>query len=225
MDVVAAAREHGLVVIADAKRGDIASSAVGYAKAFLGGAEGPDFAQGYRADAMTVNPFLGRDTLDPYLDACRALGKGVFVLVRTSNKGSVETQNIEVGDSRTPMFAVYARMVDEIGASLIGEKGYSSVGAVVGATFPDEASQLRALMPRAIFLVPGYGAQGATADDVARNFNADGLGAIVNASRSVTYGFERSDISPGAYDRTVRDNVLRMAGDIAKGIERRLRRE
>jgi len=221
MDIVQLARERGLVVIADAKRSDIASSASGYADAFLGAPGGPAFARGYDAHAVTVNPFLGRDSLEPFVEACRSRGKGIFILVRTSNKGSRETQEVILEESGRPVFATYAKMVQEIGEPLLGAGGYSSVGAVVGATFPDQARQLRKLMPRAIILVPGYGAQGASADDAVLNFNDDGLGAIVNASRSITYQFHRPDISPQQYQETVKANVERMIADILAALKRR----
>lgn len=221
LDVIESAKEHGLIVIADVKRSDIASSAKGYAEAFLGAREGPSFARGYDAHAMTVNPFLGCDSLEPYLDACKSYGKGIFVLVKTSNKGSTETQDAILRETNTPIYACYGKLVAEIGASCIGTSGYSSVGAVVGATFPEQAEQLRKLMPKAIILVPGYGAQGATADDVVVNFNDDGLGAIVNASRSITYAFEWPDITAKEYSAKVKENVLRMIDDILGAVDRR----
>lgn len=220
-NIVQFAKENGLIVIADAKRSDIASSALGYSNAFLGSRNEPAFAKGYEAHAMTVNPFLGRDSLQPYLDVCQSFAKGIFVLVKTSNKGSKETQDVMLENPNEPVFTLYARMVNEIGSTLIGETGYSSVGAVVGATFPEQAKDLRSLMPKAIILVPGYGAQGATADDAALNFNDDGLGAIVNASRSITYEFDRPDISPNEYTTRVRENALRMVDDIIRAVSRR----
>jgi orotidine-5'-phosphate decarboxylase len=155
------------------------------------------------------------------LEKCKSTGKGLFVLVKTSNKGSVETQDITLRDTGEPVFSSYARMVDEIGAPLVGDNGYSAVGAVVGATFPSQAQQLRRLMPKAIILVPGYGAQGATAADAAWNFNEDGLGAIVNASRSITYNFKRSDINPTGYERTVKENTVKMIDEINNALKTR----
>ena len=221
IDIVESAKQHGLIVIADAKRSDIASSAQGYAKAFLGKREGPKFARGYDVHAMTVNPFLGRDTLEPYIDVCKTFGKGIFVLVKTSNKGSTETQDVMLKEPSDPMYVSYARMVAEVGASLIGESGYSSVGAVVGATFREQAEQIRKLMPKAIILVPGYGAQGATSEDVAVCFNEDGLGAVVNSSRGITAKFKQPNISPKEYVATVKDNTLKMIDDITPAVERK----
>jgi orotidine-5'-phosphate decarboxylase len=219
LDIVEYAKQQGLLVIADAKRSDISSSALGYANAFLGTSNGPTFASGYGANAMTVNAFLGRDTIDPYLEVCKSLGKGIFILVKTSNKGSTETQDVILEETGEPIFSSYAKMVNEIGGSIVGDNGYSSIGAVVGATFPDQAKQIRRLMPKAIILVPGYGAQGATATDAAWNFNDDGLGAIVNASRSITYGFSQPDITPEKYDTNVREKTLMMIDDINNAIE------
>jgi orotidine-5'-phosphate decarboxylase len=217
-DVVQYAKDNGLMVIADAKRGDIASSAVGYANTFLGNSNSVDFASGYDANALTVNAFLGRDTLEPYLEKCKSRAKGIFVLVKTSNKGSIGTQDVILEENHEPVYSAYAKMVNEIGASLVGSSGYSSVGAVVGATFPSQAQELRRLMPRAIILVPGFGAQGATAADAAFNFNDDGLGAIVNASRSITYDFGRSDINPKSYETIVRENTHKMIAEIVTAI-------
>lgn len=177
---VSAARERGLLVLADAKRGDIGSTAEAYAAAHLG-PSGPD--------AMTVNPYLGRDTLEPFLDRCRDAGKGIFVLVKTSNPGSADLQGRTV-DGR-PLHEHVADLVRDAGddAALVGASGYSSVGAVVGATYPDELRTLRAAMPRTPLLVPGYGAQGARAEDCALAFDEARLGAICNSSRGITFAF------------------------------------
>jgi orotidine-5'-phosphate decarboxylase len=225
LDIVESAKEHGLVIIADAKRNDIATSAQGYADAFLGASvELPPFARGYDVHAMTVNPFLGRDSLQPFLETCRLSGKGIFVLAKTSNRGSTETQDVLLRDPPEPAYALYARMIAEVGTPLVGSCGYSAVGAVVGATFREQAERIRRLMPKAIILVPGYGAQGATADDVAVSFNSDGLGAIVNSSRGITAKFSRPDISPERYAAEVRENALRMIDDITGAVDRRLSR-
>lgn len=221
MDIVECAKQNNLIVIADAKRGDIASSAKGYAEAFLAKNDGPAFAKGYDADAMTVNAFLGRDTLDPFVELCESNRKGIFVLVKTSNKGSGETQDVVLQETGEPAYMSYASLVHEVGASLLGEFGYSSIGAVVGATFPQQAEQIRDVLPKSIILVPGYGAQGATAGDVARCFNADGLGAIVNASRSITHSSNDLSISTTEYSALVRDNTLRMIDDIVNAVDGR----
>ena len=178
------ARERGLIVIGDVKRGDIGSTAAAYAKAHLV----PDDTDS-AADAVTVNPYLGSDSVAPFIDVCREHGRGIFVLVRTSNPSAKELQDLETAGE--PFYVSVAKYVNDWGAGLIGERGYSSVGAVVGATWPQEAARLRELMPRSFFLVPGYGAQGGTADDVAPCFNADGKGAIVNSSRGIIFAHQR----------------------------------
>lgn len=181
------AREAGLLVIADAKRGDIGSTARAYAAAFLErrGGEPP------LSDAMTLSPYLGQDSIDPFLAACRRDGAGVFLLVRTSNAGATELQDAVLSDGR-PMWKHVASLVDTWGEDLVGSRGLSSVGAVVGATVPRIIGEARREMPRAIILLPGVGAQGATPADVARAFTSGPSSALVNASRSVIYAYREA---------------------------------
>ncbi|MBI2899350.1 MAG: orotidine-5'-phosphate decarboxylase [Planctomycetes bacterium] len=174
------ARDAGFLVIGDVKRGDVPETAKAYAEAHL---------ETFPADAITVNPYFGRDGIDPFLATAKKRGAGLFVLVKTSNPSSKEIQDLDVGGK--PLHVKVAEMTFEWGAELVGASGYSSVGAVVGATHPAEAARIRAAMPMRIFLVPGYGAQGATAADVAVCFEPGGLGAVVNASRSVVFAWER----------------------------------
>jgi orotidine-5'-phosphate decarboxylase len=182
--VSAYAREVGLLVIVDAKRGDVGSTSRAYATAFLErrGAEPP------LADALTVSPYLGRDSLDPFLAACRRDGAGLFLLVRTSNPGAAELQDAALSDGR-PQWRQVAELVDSWGEDLVGACGLSSVGAVVGATVPRIVGEARREMPRAIILLPGVGAQGASPGDVARAFTSGPSSALVNASRSVIYAY------------------------------------
>ncbi|MCL2058403.1 MAG: orotidine-5'-phosphate decarboxylase [Oscillospiraceae bacterium] len=190
------ARHRGLIVIADAKRGDIGSTAEAYADAFLGpgvkGVEGSEGGEGgesgglYCCDAMTVNPYLGIDGVKPFIDNCRKYKKGIFVLVKTSNPSSGDFQDLELASGGK----VYELIADRVaqwgqGEGLLGAYGYSSICAVVGATYPAQAKELRARAKRVFFLVPGYGAQGGGAEGAAAAFDSAGLGAIVNASRSV----------------------------------------
>jgi orotidine-5'-phosphate decarboxylase len=184
-DVCAYARTVGLLVIADAKRGDIGSTARAYAAAYVEAREngGPALA-----DAVTVSPYLGRDALEPFLLACRREGSGLFVLVKTSNAGGAEIQDLALSDGR-PLWQQVARLVHEWGEELIGERGLSSVGAVVGATHPRAVGEARRLMPAAVLLLPGVGAQGATPADVARAFTSGPASALVTVSRSVIYAF------------------------------------
>jgi orotidine-5'-phosphate decarboxylase len=177
-------RSAGLLVIADAKRGDIGSTARAYAAAYLEG-ETPV------ADALTVNPYLGRDSLDPFFSACRRHGGGVFCLVKTSNEGGGDVQDVRLSDGGL-LWQHVARLVSEWGEDLIGEHGLSSVGAVVGATHSRAVSEARRLLPRSILLLPGVGAQGASPGDVARAFTSGPASALVAASRSITYGFRSS---------------------------------
>ncbi|HTR35117.1 MAG TPA: orotidine-5'-phosphate decarboxylase [Bryobacteraceae bacterium] len=206
------AKQRGLLVIADGKRNDISSTAEAYATAFLG-----DGA--FNADALTVSPYLGRDSLVPFANTCKQRGKGLFVLVKTSNPGSKDFQDQILQSTGRPLYESMAATVDELGKDLVGASGYSSIGAVVGATFPEEGRRLRALMPRAYILVPGYGAQGGSAQDAAVCFNDDGLGAVVNSSRGITYAFGSPDISRDAFLRSVRDNTLRMIEEINAAVK------
>lgn len=178
------ARAAGLLVLADAKRGDIGSTARAYAAAYLEG-EKPV------ADAMTVNPYLGRDSLEPFFGACRRHGGGVFCLVKTSNEGGSDVQDVRLSDGGV-LWQHVARLVAEWGEDLVGEHGLSSVGAVVGATHPRAIGEARRLLPRSILLLPGVGAQGASPADVARAFTSGPASALVAASRSVTYDFRQS---------------------------------
>lgn len=177
--VVAHASSAGLLVIGDVKRGDIDSTAKAYAQAFL--EERP------RCDAITINPYLGADSVQPFLDTCAKVGAGVYVLVRTSNKHSALFQ-----DHGTPL--LHEKVADEVarwGNGVMGACGLSSVGAVVGATHPSELARLRQRMPTTPFLIPGYGAQGGSAKDVGVGFLANGRGALVNSSRGILYAYKQ----------------------------------
>ena len=183
-EVCAYARSAGLVVLADAKRGDIGSTSRAYAAAYLEPrGDGPPLA-----DAMTVNPYLGRDSLEPFQRACRRNGAGIFCLVKTSNDGGADVQDLVTTDGR-PVWHHVALLVHELGEELVGERGLSAVGAVVGATHPRAVGEARRLLPQAILLLPGVGAQGATPADLARAFTSGPASALVNASRSVIYAF------------------------------------
>jgi len=167
-DTVQAAKQRGLLVIADGKRNDVDSTAEAYAAAYLG-------KKAFDVDAMTVTPYLGRDSMLPYVDACREHGKGIFIVLKTSNPGSRDYQDQVLHDTGRPLYETIAQTIRDFGDSLVGESGYSSIGAVIGATFPKDASRLRALLPRAFILVTGYGAQGASSQGAAACFNTDGL--------------------------------------------------
>ena len=187
-EVCAYARSAGLLVIADAKRGDIGSTSRAYASAYLE----PRGEQPPLADAMTVNAYLGRDSLEPFVAACRRHGGGLLCLVKTSNEGGADVQDLVLSDGR-PLWQHMARLVHELGEELVGSRGLSSIGAVVGATHPRAVGEARRLMPQAVLLLPGVGAQGATPADLARAFTSGPASALVTASRSVLYAFRSAD--------------------------------
>jgi orotidine-5'-phosphate decarboxylase len=182
------ARAAGLLVLLDAKRGDIGSTSRAYASAYLE----PRDDGAPLADAMTASPYLGLDSVEPFLAACRRDGAGVFFLVRTSNAGAADVLDLALSDGR-PLWHHVAELVREWGEPLVGEHGMSSVGAVVGATHPRAVSEARRLLPESPMLLPGVGAQGATPADVARAFTAGPASALVTASRSVIYAYRESE--------------------------------
>jgi orotidine-5'-phosphate decarboxylase len=182
-DVAGAARDAGLLVIADGKRGDVPVTARAYAQALVGRTEGPFGAvDGLGADAFTANPLLGRDALEPLIEAAAAAGAGCFVLVRTSNPGAAEIQDAPPAE---PLHERLARLVDDLGAGHTGVSGLSSVGAVTGATRPELLERLRELMPKAVFLLPGVGAQGGRVSDLGAAFAPHPAAGLVTASRSI----------------------------------------
>ncbi len=185
------AHDRGLLVILDGKRNDIGPTATAYAEAYLG--PGPTSPWG--ADAMTVNPYLGDDSLRPFVETARERGCGVFVLVKTSNPGGKMFQDL-VADGR-PIYRHVGQHVEDLARQTAGPNGYGLVGAVVGATYPEQAAELRQAMPHTWFLIPGYGSQGATARDVAGAFDARGLGAIVNSSRAIIFAHARREYAEG----------------------------
>ncbi len=223
-ETVRYAGSRGMLVIADGKRNDIGSTAEAYSSAFLGrncldGAQQPVFD----ADALTVNPYLGIDGVRPFIEDCGKYGKGIFVLVKTSNKSSGQLQDLKT-ESGNSIFEIVAGLVDEWGSGLSGKYGYSSIGAVVGATYPEQAVILRQIMKKAYILVPGYGAQGGSASDAARCFNSDGLGAIVNASRTIMCAWQSEKWSGRyggrEYDLAARAEAERMRDELREAIQK-----
>ncbi len=203
------AKKKGLIVIGDVKRGDVPSTAEAYAAAHIGETRvGNVTAIPFAADAATVNPYMGSDSLLPFIQTAKGHGKGIFVLVKTSNPLSGEFQDILCGQKK--LHEIIAEKTNEWGIPLLGNEGYSAIGAVVGATFPQEIATLRKIMPKTYFLVPGYGAQGATAKDIKHCFNPDGLGAIINASRSILYAYNAPPWK-GKYDMTTWRNATEEA--------------
>jgi orotidine-5'-phosphate decarboxylase len=211
-DTVQAAKHRGLLVIADGKRNDVDSTAEAYAAAYLG-------EKAFDVDALTVTPYLGRDSMLPYVDACREQGKGIFIVLKTSNPGSRDYQDQVLQSTGRPLYETIAQAIREFGEGLTGESGYSSVGPVIGATFPEDARRLRVLLPRTFILVTGYGAQGASSEGAAACFNADGLGAIVNSSRGITYSFGNENVTRERFVTSVRENTLRMRDEIMAALK------
>jgi len=184
------AHDRDLVVIVDAKRNDIGSTAEAYARGYLGKVPiGGTFEPSWQVDALTVNPYFGSDGIVPFIKVAAREQKGIFVLVRTSNLSAGEFQDL-VADGK-PLYRHVATRLAQWAQPYRGELGYSLAGAVVGATYPEQLAELREALPGVLFLVPGYGTQGATARDIAAAFDADGLGALVNNSRGITFAYER----------------------------------
>lgn len=200
---VAYAKQRGLIVIVDAKRNDIGSTAEKYAQAFLG--ETP-----FEGDFLTVNGYLGSDGVLPFTQKCAQNDKGIFVLVKTSNPSSGELQNLKLSDGRT-VFECMGDMVEKWGEDTRGKYGYSRVGAVVGATHPEEAKILRARLEHTFFLIPGYGAQGGNAQMLQSSFHKGGMGGIVNNSRGILCAYKKSG---GDYARAARAACLAMKADL-----------
>lgn len=207
---IAYAQEKGVFVITDGKRNDIGSTMEAYASAHLGftQVEDEEFSA-FGADALTVNGYLGSDGIKPLSDICKKLDKGMFVLAKTSNPSSGELQNLvlEGGES---VYLHMGKMCEKWGEELMGQYGYSGVGAVVGATYPEQLKELRTELPHTFFLVPGYGAQGGTADDLAGAFDKNGLGAVVNSSRGIMCAWKKEGCAPEEYAQAARREALKM---------------
>ena len=215
-------KSKGLVVIGDIKRGDIGSTSAAYATGHLGKvAVGNNCYSGFDEDYATVNPYLGSDGVQPFIDVCKKEGKGIFVLVKTSNKSSGEFQD-QVLENGKKLYELVGKMVDEWGSQLVAEgSNYSSVGAVVGATYPEQGKILREIMPKAMILVPGYGAQGGKGKDLTHFFNKDGLGAIVNSSRGIIAAYKQeayASYGESGYADASRVAVIAMKEDIAQAL-------
>lgn len=208
LDVCAFARGKGLPVIADIKRGDIGTTAEAYARAWLArrGEEAP------RADACTINPYLGRDGVIPFLEAASGSGGGVFVLVRTSNPSAADFQDLRV-DGET-LYLRVARLVRSLNEGRVGPSGYGPLGAVVGATRPEMLGLLRAELPTSILLLPGFGAQGAGPADVVDGFDENGNGCLVSASRSITFPWSGESVVPRTWEERIVDAVTKMRDDL-----------
>jgi orotidine-5'-phosphate decarboxylase len=217
--VISYAHEHGLIVILDGKRNDIGSTAEAYANAYLG----PTPQSAWGADALTVSPYLGDDSLTPFVDVAKARGAGIFVLAKTSNPGGGKFQDLLAGGE--PVYRHVARQVEGLAAQSTGHCGYGAVGAVVGATYPEQLAELRSAMPHTLLLVPGYGSQGAGARDVAAAFDADGQGALINSSRAIIFAHARREYAETygaahwqeAVEAATREMIDELRSDTAAG--------
>ena len=218
------AKEKGMVVILDAKRGDIGSTSAAYSNAYLGETKIADNLYSlYENDFLTVNPYLGVDGIKPFVDDCKKYDKGIFVLVKTSNPSSSELQDLKLESGKT-VYETVGKLVSLWGEELIGENGYSSVAAVVGATHPKQLKELRNLMPHSFFLIPGYGAQGGKAEDIALGFDDNGIGGIVNASRSLMCAY-KSDLwkekyGDEKYAEATRAEAIRMRDELRAALKK-----
>lgn len=211
------AAEKGLIVIADAKRNDIGSTAACYSKAFLGNTDlNGNALRAFPADYLTVNGYLGTDGIQPFAQDCSERNKGIFVLVKTSNPSGGELQNLLL-ENGLPVYEYMGGLVEKWGESTVGRYGYSAVGAVVGATHPEEAAQLRKVLPHTFFLIPGYGAQGANAQMLKCCFKEDGLGGVVNNSRGILCAYKKNG---GSYFDAARAAAVAMQKDLSEVIGR-----
>ena len=216
------AKQKGMIIIADIKRGDIGSTASGYSNAYLGKTPLGDTEESiFDVEFVTVNPYLGIDGVKPFIDDCKKYNKGLFILVKTSNPSSGELQDLKLENGKT-IYETVGELVNKWGEELIGENGYSSISAVVGATYPEQLKQLRTLMPHSYFLIPGYGAQGGKAEDIALGFDKNGLGGIVNASRSLMCAYKKDEwkekFNEEQFAEATRQEALRMRDELNKAI-------
>lgn len=217
-ETVEYAKSKGMFVIADGKRNDIGSTMEAYATAHLGVTEVEDKnISAFGSDALTVNGYLGTDGIKPLLDICKNQDKGIFVLVKTSNPSSGELQDLKISNDETVYFHM-GKMCEKWGEELPSKYGYSGVGAVVGATYPEQLKELREKLKHTFFLVPGYGAQGGGAKDVKHAFDSNGLGAIINSSRGIICAWQGKDCRPEDYAKAARQEALSMKEDIKNTI-------
>ena len=212
------AREKEMFVIADIKRGDIGTTAQAYSNAFLGKTKIGNIEQSiYDVDFVTLNPYMGTDSIRPFIEDCKKYNKGAFVLVKTSNQSSGELQDLKL-ESREEVYVKVAKLVEKWGNDLIGEYGYSSISAVVGATYPKQLQKLRNIAQHTFFLIPGYGAQGGKAEDIALGFDKDKVGGIVNSSRGLMCAY-KSDLWKDKYvekdfAKATRAEAIRMRNEL-----------
>jgi len=212
------AKEKGMVVIADIKRGDIGSTAAGYSNAYLGKTKIGDIEQSiFDVDFVTVNPYMGTDCVKPFIEDCKKYNKGLFILVKTSNPSSGELQDLKL-ESGDEVYTSVAKLVEKWGEELRGQYNYSSIAAVVGATYPKQLEDIRKTAPHTFFLIPGYGAQGGKPEDIALGFDQEGLGGIVNASRSLMCAYKsdrwKNEFEEKDYAKATRAEAIRMKEEL-----------
>lgn len=217
------AKQNGMIVIADIKRGDIGSTAQGYSNAYLGNTKIGDVEESiYDIDFVTVNPYMGTDCVKPFIDDCKKYNKGLFILVKTSNPSSGELQDLKLEDGQE-VYKRVANLVENWGADLRGENGYSSIAAVVGATYPKQLQELRNIAPHTFFLIPGYGAQGGKPEDIALCFDENKLGGIVNASRSLMCAYKsdrwKDEFKEEDYAKATRSEAFRMRDELNSALK------
>jgi orotidine-5'-phosphate decarboxylase len=217
-ETISYAKSKGLFVIADGKRNDIGSTMQAYASAWLGTTQvGGEDMEAFGADALTMNGYLGTDGILPLTEICKAKDKGIFVLAKTSNPSSGELQDQRLESGKT-LYETLGRFCEEWGRGVPGKYGYSGVGAVVGATWPAQLRQLREMLPHTFFLVPGYGAQGGGAEDVAPAFDKNGLGVVVNASRSILCAWKKQGAPQEEYADCARKEAILMRSEILRQV-------
>lgn len=217
-ETCAYAKQKGMIVIADIKRGDVGSTAQGYSNAYLGKTKIGDLEESiYDIDFVTVNPYMGTDCVKPFIDDCKKYNKGLFILVKTSNPSSGELQDLKLEDGQE-VYKRVANLVENWGSDLRGENGYSSIAAVVGATYPKQLQELRNIAPHTFFLIPGYGAQGGKPEDIALGFDKNKLGGIVNASRSLMCAYKsdrwKDEFKEEDYAKATRAEAIRMRDEL-----------
>ena len=218
------AKQKGMIVIADIKRGDIGTTAAGYSSAFLGRTPINNKEEAiYDVDFVTLNPYMGIDSIKPFIDDCKKYNKGAFILVKTSNPSSGDLQDLKL-ETGEEVYKKVASLVEKWGEDLRGKYGYSSISAVVGATYPKQLEELRELSPHTYFLIPGYGAQGGKANDIALGFDTNGLGGIVNASRSLMCAYKsdrwKDEFKEEDYAKETRAEAIRMRDELNQALNK-----
>ena len=219
------AKEKGMVVMADIKRGDIGNTAKAYSNAFLGKTRiGDKEEKIYDVDFVTLSPYMGIDSIKPFIDDCKKYNKGAFVIVKTSNPSSGELQDLTL-ESGEEVYTKVAKLVEEWGKELVGEYGYSSISAVVGATYPKQLQDLRKISPHTFFLIPGYGAQGGKAEDIALGFDKNGMGGIVNSSRGLMCAYQsdkwKDKFTEEEFDKATRAEAIRMRDELTEAVSKK----